>query len=67
MGGVLQNLKNMTVGSNKPHDGGDECSLPLVFLLNVNIVVPPLNIIDNLVNRVDSFIPLMSSGMRGRG
>ena len=44
MGGALQNLKNMTVGSNSPHDGGNECSFPLVLFPDADVVISPSDV-----------------------
>ena len=64
MGGALQNLKNMTVGSNNPIG-----VMKVAFHWSSSLMQMLLYLqwMSNLVNRVDSFMSLMSSGIRGSG
>ena len=52
-------------GGFKESKGGDERSLPLIGFPNLDVVVPQQ--MSNLVNRVESFMLSMSSGISGRG
>ena len=60
------------VTESKKHDsrfeeteGSDECSLTLILFSNANVIVSPLDI--EFDKRVESFMSLINSGMRGRG
>ena len=60
------------VAEAKNHDGGlieakggDKCCFPLIFFSNVNVIITPSYI--KLVKRVESFMSLISLGIRGRG
>ena len=48
-------------------EGSNECSLPLIFVMNANIVTVYPHWTSNLVKSVESFMSSINSGMSRRG